>query len=93
MLSERRENYEQIDEQALMLSDAKIDIITARSKSCLSNYVDVGACELYVENESLKLVPLQKYSQIFSRYQNPAEFVRIFVDRKDLIKAQKIIGL
>lgn len=98
MLVERCENYHMnstplvaLQESVLKLAEAGVDTIIARSKSVLSHYVSKRTCELFVQSESLKLVPLQEYSQIFSRYQNPAEFVRIFVDRKDLIEAQKVI--
>jgi len=99
VLVERCENYHMsstaavpVQESITKLMNAGINSIVARSKSVLSHYAGAGACELFVESESLKLVPLEEYSQIFSRYQNPAEFVRIFVDKKDLLKAQKVIA-
>jgi HD superfamily phosphohydrolase len=93
MLAERCESLQvSLDENAVKLAEKGIDIIVARSKSILSNYAHKHTCELFVESESLNLVSLHEYSQIFTRYEKPVEFVRIFVDRKDLVNAQRIIS-
>ena len=67
-----------VQEWVLKLEKANINLIFARSKSHLSHYVSEKSCELFVESESLNIVSLQEYSQIFSRYQNPAEFCQNF---------------
>ena len=60
----------QVKEQVYKASDAGIDAIVARSKSVLSHYEGAALVNYLLKVSHLNLVPLQEYSQIFSRYQN-----------------------
>jgi len=57
----------------------------------LSNYVGKIKSPLFVEDLQKRAVLLEEYSQLFVRYQIPAEIYRIFVDGKDKEKAERII--
>jgi len=73
------------------LHKANIDVMTSQSKSVLSNYVGKIKSPLFVEDLQKRAVLLEEYSQLFVRYQIPAEIYRIFVDGKDKEKAERII--
>lgn len=81
-----------IDQLSQRLNEAGIRSIVARSRSALSHYAGHHECKLFVESSPNNLVSLEEYSQVFSKYETPLEFVRIFVDQKNLQQARKIIG-
>ncbi len=73
------------------LQEADIDVIASRSKSVLSTYRNRVKHPVFVESTQRTAVPLEEFSQLFARYQKPAELLRIFVDTKDKNHAQEII--
>ncbi len=73
------------------LKAANIDVISSYSKSFLSKYRDIVKHPVYVESSHKQAVPLEDFSQLFIRYQSPAEISRIFVDAKDRDPALAII--
>jgi HD superfamily phosphohydrolase len=100
MLLEQCESYQasssltlKLEEQKARLEQAGIDVVMARSKGILSHYAGAHVGGLWVASGPGNLVPLEEYAQVFGRYQNPAEFVRIFVDKKDFLEAQKLIKI
>lgn len=77
--------------QASRLHDANIDTIVARSRCALSGKVDGYKNPLLVSTDDGKLIPLEEFSLVFSRYEIPADIVRIFVDIPDRDRAVEIL--
>ena len=73
------------------LRQAQIDAILSRSKSVLSTYRNIVKYPIFVEATQKHVVPLEEYSQLFVRYQAPAELVRIFVDASDKDRSLVIV--
>jgi HD superfamily phosphohydrolase len=79
------------DQAIEALKQGGIDVISSRSKSVLSTYHNKKKHPVFVLTTQEVAVPLEEFSQLFARYQTPAELVRIFVDASDRDRAKAII--
>ncbi len=84
-------SQQKFDEAIARLTAAGIDVIASRSQSVLSTYRNVKKHPVFVETTQKIAVPLEEFSQLFARYQTPAELARIFVDPVDKERAVGII--
>lgn len=80
------------DQYVKLFSEEGIDVITANSTMALSNYVGAHKLPIFVENAQKKAVLLEEYSPVFMRYQKPTEIMRIYVNPKDKVKAERLIA-
>lgn len=87
-----KENARWEEELAANLKCAGIDSIVARSKSRVFLSHKPTANMLYVEKAQNDLVPLEDFSMLFSRYQEPVELVRIFVEPEQRDLAREVAG-
>lgn len=93
MLDESIGNVSHVNHDAAVLALQKvgIDVISSQSKSVLSTYRNKIKHPVFVESTQKKTIALEEFSQLFARYQSPAELLRIFVDAKDKERALAII--
>ncbi|MES2503445.1 MAG: HD domain-containing protein [Myxococcota bacterium] len=67
-----------------------IDYIQTQSKSAISKYFDSSAHPLYVLTKRGEVMALEAYTELFSRYQRPAQFNRIYVAPNDKSRASQL---
>ncbi|MEI6805615.1 MAG: HD domain-containing protein [Myxococcaceae bacterium] len=73
-----------------LLKQEKIDFIESRSSSAISKYFGVSKIPLYVQTKRGEAVLLESYTELFKRYQRPAQFNRIYVAPKDKERARAL---
>lgn len=72
------------------LSEQKISFIESQSKNAISKYFGVSSTPLYVLTKRGKIVALESYTELFKRYQRPAQFNRIYVAPEDKKRAHAL---
>lgn len=86
----KHDKDEGILKRASYLKSFGIDIILSCSKSILSDD-KTDKFPVFVENNKNDIISLKEFSMIFSRYHNPVEILRIYIDENDQEKALKIL--
>jgi HD superfamily phosphohydrolase len=92
MLSEYCDSEYSLDEHVNKLHKKGINTIVSCSRSILAPEPIKKSAPLWVRSDQGKIILLEEYTKIFTRYQNPVELLRIFVDKTDLQEAQRVIN-
>jgi HD superfamily phosphohydrolase len=72
------------------LTQEKINFIESQSKNAISKYFGASSIPLYVQNKRGMIVALESYTELFERYQRPAQFNRIYVAPEDKKRAHAL---
>lgn len=70
------------------LTQHKIGFVESQSQSAISKYFDASSIPLYVQTKRGDIILLESYTELFKRYQRPAQFNRIYVAPKDRERAR-----
>ncbi len=72
------------------LADQKISLIESQSNNAISKYFGRSSIPLYVQTKRGTIVELESYTELFKRYQRPAQFNRIYVAPEDKERARAL---
>lgn len=81
-------NHEELTRR---LEQENVHYIRTHSKSTLSKYFGHTPIPLFVQTGVGAIIPLEDYTPLFMRYQNPAELHRIYIAPEEREKARKIL--
>jgi HD superfamily phosphohydrolase len=81
---------EEFSQLCQLLLENKINFIESQSKNAISKYFGVSGTPLYVQTKRGMVVTVESYTELFKRYQRPAQFNRIYVAPEDKKRARAL---
>lgn len=96
----KRKPYYLVDESSTEQADLLkrlqaqgIKTLSSRSKSVLSKYFGQGKIPMFVLTNAQHILPLEQCTPLYERYNNAAEFFRIFVAPEQRQLANEVLGV